>query len=374
MKREEKIFQKLKNEKPLIKTAESVPLRRIHAAPREPRQAENPARRRIAPVQTELAKQPEYTAHRRITPVEPEPDHHEPQRRRIAVAEPAAKPEAPVKNSVPEQPQPRRVRLNVPPIQCEQQLTDKIGGNPINFALPSKVKKDTAERKELPFRHEEKYYISYGDYLVLRQQLRALLHHDPHADENGEYYIRSLYLDDIYNTAVAEKNAGVQFRHKYRIRIYNFSKNVIRFEKKIKNGKFISKDSFGMSYDEYLAFIRGDIEFLLHKEAPLAKEVYLSMRQNRLRPVVVVDYEREPFVMDYETIRITFDKNLRTGEASWDIFDESLPRTPLLEKGIVVLEVKYNRALPDYLANVINSISGLQESAISKYILCRQYD
>ena len=129
-----------------------------------------------------------------------------------------------------------------------------------------------------------------------------------------------------------------------------------------------------MTYDEYLAFIRGDMEFLLHKEAPLAKEIYLQVRQNRLKPAVVVDYEREPFIMDYETIRITFDKNLRSGKASWDIFDEALPRTPMLEKGIVVLEVKYNKALPDYLARVINGISAMQTSAISKYILCRQYD
>lgn len=344
MKREDDIFRKLKNEKPLVKTAADVPPRRTAPAVNTPDgQEAPPARRRIGSV-----------------PSESEPP------RAQAEAPPAPIPEPPAER-------PRR-RMTVPTLEPSSALTDKVGGNSRDYAKPAPVAKDTAERKPLTYRHEEKYYISYADYIVLRQQLRALMHPDPHADENGEYYIRSLYLDDIYNTAVSEKAAGIQHRHKYRIRIYNFSKTKIRFEKKIKNGAYIAKESFDMTYDEYLAFIRGDMEFLLHKEAPLAKEIYLQVRQNRLKPAVVVDYEREPFIMDYETIRITFDKNLRSSKASWDIFDEALPRTPMLEKGIVVLEVKYNKALPDYLARVINGISAMQTSAISKYILCRQYD
>ncbi|MBR4080137.1 MAG: VTC domain-containing protein [Christensenellaceae bacterium] len=349
MKKEDEIFRKLKNEKPLIKTAaDEKPVRRIGGVPQEPAepkpQAEVP-RRRTAPAEADAPK-------RRTAPTEA--------RRPIAAAEPAQRP--------------ARRQIAVPALDAEKVLTDKIGDDPRTFEKPHQITKPAGERKPLTYRHEKKYYISYGDYLILRQQLKALMHVDEHADQSGQYYIRSLYLDDIYNTAVAEKMSGVQFRHKYRIRIYDFKKTFIRFEKKIKNGPFIAKDSFPMTYDEYLAFVRGDIEFLLHKPEPLAKEVYLAVRQTGLKPVVVVDYEREPFVMNYETIRITFDKNLRSGDPTWDIFDKSLPRASMYDKGIVVMEVKYNKALPDYIANLINGISGLQGSAISKYIICRQYD
>lgn len=354
MKREDDIFRKLKNEKPLVKTVGQVPRkqvdpersvsarRRIGVQPDAPQQSAAEPIRRESP-------QERPTVRRRISPVPQEPQNS------------ATAPS-------------RKERMNIPHLDHVQALTSKVGGDPRSFSRPTEIMRDTAERAPLTYRHEEKFYISYSDYIILRQQLRAVLHPDPHADENGEYYIRSLYLDDIYDTAVTEKNAGIQFRHKYRIRIYDFSKNKIRFEKKIKSGAYIAKIGFDMSYDEYQAFLRGDIEFLLHKESPLAKEVYLQVRQNRLKPVVVVDYEREPFIMDYETIRITFDKNLRSGTPSWDIFDENLPRTPMLEKGIVVLEVKYNRALPDYLARLVNGISAIQTSAVSKYIICRQYD
>lgn len=349
MKKEDEIFRKLKNEKPLVKTAADAPpagrARRIgvseEQAARPQRRAAEPAERPRQSEQTEPA-----APRRRIAPQEPRPIAERPVRRQISV----------------------------PALDGDAVLTDKIGGDPRTFEKPHKVTKPAAEPGPLTYRHEKKYFISYGDYIILRQQLKALMHTDEHADANGQYYIRSLYLDDIYNTAVSEKMSGVQYRHKYRIRIYDFKKTFIRFEKKIKTGPFIAKDSFPMTYDEYLAFVRGDIEFLLHKPEPLAKEVYLAVRQSRLKPAVVVDYEREPFVMDYETIRITFDKNLRSGDPSWDIFDKSLPRTSMYDKGIVVMEVKYNRALPDYIARLINGISGMQASAISKYIICRQYD
>jgi len=335
MKKEDEIFRKLKDEKPLIKTAADAPP--VRKGPRKLGTSEG------------LDTEP---MNRTAVPTE--------QRRRISPREDAERPV--------------RRQIIAPALDAENVLMNKIGDDPRTFEKPRKITKPAAEKRPLTYRHEKKFFISYGDYLILRQQLKALMHTDEHADASGQYYIRSLYLDDIYNTAVAEKMSGVQFRHKYRIRIYDFKKTFIRFEKKIKTGAFIAKDSFPMTYDEYLAFVRGDIEFLLHKPEPLAKEVYLAVRQARLKPAVVVDYEREPFVMNYETIRITFDKNLRSGDPTWDIFDKSLPRTSMYDKGIVVMEVKYNKALPDYIARIINGISGMQSSAISKYVICRQYD
>ena len=45
------------------------------------------------------------------------------------------------------------------------------------------------------FRHEYKHYISFSDYLSLRQRLRAVAHPDINSDVNGCYKIRSLYFD-----------------------------------------------------------------------------------------------------------------------------------------------------------------------------------
>ena len=93
------------------------------------------------------------------------------------------------------------------------------------------------------YRHELKYVISDADAELLAIRLGAALTPDPHAAKTGGYHIRSLYFDDAYDSAVTEKVAGVQYRDKWRIRIYNFSDRMIKLERKHKNGEFIKKDS-----------------------------------------------------------------------------------------------------------------------------------
>ena len=116
-----------------------------------------------------------------------------------------------------------------------------------------------AEQKPLPLRHEQKYYISQGDAAYLSTLLRHTMQRDKHADRNGEYHIRSLYFDDCFNSAMSDKLDGVMHRHKYRIRIYNFSDRIIRLERKSKQGDYISKLSCGISRElaeQIIAFVK----------------------------------------------------------------------------------------------------------------------
>ena len=83
------------------------------------------------------------------------------------------------------------------------------------------------------YRHEWKHEISRADLIAIRQRLRAVMEPDPHAVD-GKYLIRSLYFDDALDSAVEQKVAGVQYRDKWRIRIYNFSDRVIKLERKHK--------------------------------------------------------------------------------------------------------------------------------------------
>ena len=80
------------------------------------------------------------------------------------------------------------------------------------------------------FRNEWKYLISTSEKEMLTLRLKPFLQPDPHAGEGG-YYIRSLYFDDYWNSAYAEKEAGVLMRKKYRIRIYNNNDKFIKLER-----------------------------------------------------------------------------------------------------------------------------------------------
>ena len=69
------------------------------------------------------------------------------------------------------------------------------------------------------FRHEFKYYINLFEYHTIRNRLKAVLANDTFSNSNGNYHIRSLYFDDLHNSALYEKQAGVLARRKFRIRI-----------------------------------------------------------------------------------------------------------------------------------------------------------
>ena len=226
----------------------------------------------------------------------------------------------------------------------------------------------------MSFRHELKYYINYYDYMLLKSSLKSLLSLDSNAGPDGDYHIRSLYFDDVYETALSEKIAGYDTRNKYRIRIYDFSDNVIKFEKKMKRGQYIAKADLLISRDECDALISGDCQFLEGRTEPLAGDIYLQMKNNLLRPRVIVDYYREAYVSPFGNVRITFDKDIKAGLWLTDIFNPDAPTMSVLEPGTMVLEVKFNRYLPPFIKSVLNNVNAAERSAVSKYVLCRKYE
>lgn len=88
-----------------------------------------------------------------------------------------------------------------------------------------------------------------------------------------------------------------------------------------------------------------------------------------MRPRTIVDYEREPWVMDEGTVRITFDMNVRAAVGSFDIFDATLPALPVLEPGKLVMEVKFTEYCPQLVRDMVPP-GAAELTAVSKYCLC----
>ena len=227
--------------------------------------------------------------------------------------------------------------------------------------------------RNIPLRHELKYHITPAELSVLRGVLTPVMQLDPNGNENNEYHIRSLYFDTINDDALEEKIAGVGNRKKYRMRIYNFSDKVIKLECKSKYGDLISKQSVSITRDLAEQLIAGDPDGLQRMRHPLLHDVYREMRTRLLRPAVIVDYVREAYIHLAQDVRITFDKQLRTGLYASDIFNPMLPTYPVFDDPVEILEVKYNEFLPTYLQAIVSSVTA-QRSAVSKYTWCRRYE
>ena len=218
------------------------------------------------------------------------------------------------------------------------------------------------------YRHELKYRISYAEKAALEVRMKPVLQRDRHARQGG-YFIRSLYFDDYWNSACEEKNAGVLVRKKYRIRIYDGSDRTIRLERKKKYGSWICKEDAVLTRAELEQLLAGEYGFLLRSAQPLCRELYYECVSQMLRPRVIVDYDREPWVMDAGTVRITFDQNIRAAVGSLDLFDPALPTLPVQEPDELVMEVKFTEFLPQIVRTLLPP-KAQELTAVSKYVLC----
>ena len=221
-------------------------------------------------------------------------------------------------------------------------------------------------------RHESKHQVSPQEDLVLAGRLRRLFPHDAHAGTDGTYRVTSLYFDTPYDTALREKLDGVNRREKFRLRYYGERPDFLKLEKKWKVNGLCGKRSARLTLEEAERLFSGEDAFLLERGEPLLSELYHKLRGTLLRPRTVVCYDREAFTYAPGNVRVTLDRNIRTGLNCLDFLrPERFPLKPL--EGLTVLEVKYDDFLPELVRMAVQT-PGRRADACSKFALCRRFD
>ena len=92
-----------------------------------------------------------------------------------------------------------------------------------------------------------------------------------------------------------------------------------------------------------------------------------------MRPKVIVEYVRYPFVERNGNVRITFDEAVSSSNEFNKFLERNIILRPILQNGEGVLEVKWDEYLPDYIKNAMQ-LDTLLWSSFSKYYLCRRYN
>lgn len=224
---------------------------------------------------------------------------------------------------------------------------------------------------EQKFRSELKYEISYGEYMMLQPRLKQVMKRDSHADENGSYLIKSLYFDNCYDKALIEKQNGLSCRDKYRIRCYNNDYSLITLEKKSKRNNLCLKKSCILTREECEGIISGKLPPDNGRE--VLSDFRAAYAGKLMRPKTLVVYKREAFIYEPGNVRITFDSDIRSGLYHTDFFDNSYPLIPAINKGKMILEIKFDEYLPDIIRHIIQSGTP-RVQAFSKYAACRQFE
>lgn len=230
-------------------------------------------------------------------------------------------------------------------------------------------------------RFEFKYLVpdEYRD--GIRSDIHPFVNIDKYADERieHEYTVKSIYFDSPNMDCYHGKVAGVRVRKKFRIRGYNETRenDIVFLEIKRKYENSIAKNRAPLYYRDILNLFKTyDIDrYILSlnnngREKDDARRFFYYMRRKKLNPTVMTIYDREAFFGKFDpSLRITFDKNLRSAPGTFVTgFNVRCHPRPVLP-GSFIFELKFHGYLPNWVTQLINRYQ-MPRLALSKYTMC----
>jgi SPX domain protein involved in polyphosphate accumulation len=216
---------------------------------------------------------------------------------------------------------------------------------------------------------------------LLKSLISPYMIKDDHIAVQNEkdYTVKSIYFDTINLDEYQNKIAGVYSRKKIRIRGYiphDVNDTIfLEIKRKINMGQIKYRSPVKYSRISELFNTSNFTEFILQRndfpDALINATYFLYyIKRYNMLPIVLVMYEREAYIYKFDhSLRITFDKNLRSvpypslnniysDESNNYIFRDSF-----------ILEVKSNYGFPKWMMPIINKID-VKREALSKYTLC----
>lgn len=221
------------------------------------------------------------------------------------------------------------------------------------------------------YRQELKFRVSRLDRELLLHRLSAALRPDSHG-KNGIYTVRTLYFDTVYDDALRESLSGEPEKVKVRLRMYNADDTFLRLEKKVKNGRGGTKVGTLLTRAECEKLIRGDCAFLAERDDPFSLECYAKRQNGGMRPKQIIDYTRAAFACREGNVRITVDSDIRACRFTDMFFAPTTGGVPVTAEDACVLEVKFDRFLPDYIPHLVG-IGSCEMQAFSKFAMGSKY-
>ena len=224
-------------------------------------------------------------------------------------------------------------------------------------------------------RFELKYLITLKQAEKFKGALRAYMLPDEHGNDNGRYALASLYYDSPDLRCYWEKEYGIRFRRKLRLRRYENGESLtedtpIFLEVKQRVDRVTQKRRAVLPYREALRLCN-DRQIPEHdpEDKVVIEEVYVFLWQYNLRPVSIVRYDRQAFIGSaYDLgLRVTFDTTMAF-QAHPLHLHEAPQGLPMMPANQVVMEIKVNERIPSWLTGLIAD-NNLRQERFSKY--CR---
>ena len=231
-------------------------------------------------------------------------------------------------------------------------------------------------------RREFKFLLDEERVARVREMIRPFCELDPFAasQPDHKYSIESLYFDTPNLALFRANEQEMSERYKLRIRSYpDVEDSPAFFEVKRRYNDVIVKDR-GKAPTDWVRAVEEPGWFPGDSEggalSPAAEAFLSRVRAKGCRPVCTVDYRREAWastIDDYA--RVTFDGEIRcqavqsahfgARPGSWTGVDHAHPSWAVT-RSMMVLELKFTRAVPSWMVNVVRSLE-LTRASFSKY-------
>ena len=210
-------------------------------------------------------------------------------------------------------------------------------------------------------RYELQYKLTKNQY----QEIIKTISNKLIKDEYGKTTIQSLYYDTDTFLLIRNSIEKPLYKEKLRARSYGLAnKNTKVFlELKKKYDKVVYKRRVLVKEDEIEKFLT---DKLGEQATQIEKEIaYVCRFYKTLKPKMLLLYDRTAYYEKGSDLRITFDENIgyRTERLN---LHSNLDRTPILEDGEVIMEIKTGRAYPMWLVKFLNG-NKIYKSSFSKY-------
>ena len=189
------------------------------------------------------------------------------------------------------------------------------------------------------------------------------------------YYVTSLYFDSYDFRDYQDKCGGFKKRKKIRARIYELfldKSSSILLEIKKKTGERVEKVQLKLSRQEWQQFMDRGVSALISlnkndSEEEAKNEIMRNIIVFSAKPQIIIRYKRKPYIASTSSaLRVTFDSGLEACRKT-DL-NRNTFMTPIdeINKRGIILEVKSNYAIPQWLGSIIRDYN-LKAEAISKY-------
>ena len=222
-------------------------------------------------------------------------------------------------------------------------------------------------------RYELKYLLDFQHAKEVIEHLQDYVVPDPYGDRFGNYVLSSLYFDSDDFLFYWEKQEGLKYRRKLRIRIYETKEKVTPntpafVEIKERIDKIIRKRRIRMPYKDAITLCHERKMIKVEKKDELIVEEILHMlHAYDLHPQCITSYHRRAFngTKFDPNLRITFDTNLRYRRENLDLSEKKMGKF-MFPPETVIMEVKANNSIPYWITQFVAD-HNIQLQRVSKY-------